>query len=84
MYAVVQVGYALYSIGKTEYEAITVAQQWMADPDTPVHDYTPAACVGDMVVIPCTQELFDAVERDDLVDVPWDIADGVAFLYEEE
>jgi hypothetical protein len=84
MYAVVKIGYELYSVGKTEREAITIAKQWMDDPDTPVKDYTPAACAGSIVVIPCTQALVDAVESDLFVDVPFDIIDGVADLYEEE
>lgn len=59
MFAVYQQGFAIFGVGETEQAALVDAQEWA---DGPISLGTPGV-PGDMVVMPCTDDLAEMVPR---------------------
>ena len=81
MYAVIQLGYAIFGTGQTEAEALADARQWVDNPATLDTDIVPVAQAmdGDLVCIECTQKLHDLVQEHG-GDVVYEIRDKIAHI----
>ena len=86
MYAVIQIGNAIYGTGATKEAAISDASQWVEDPELLEYDLEDLyeAVDGDLVLVPCSQALHEHVQAYGAWDVRYDIGeDGVARLTED-
>ena len=61
MYAVIQLGAAIFGIGETDQEALADAAQWLDDGFEIVDSCN--AKEGELICEPCTERLADAVEQ---------------------
>jgi len=84
MYAVIQIGYAVYGIGSTITEAINNANEWM-DGDVEISEFISnnSHAVGDIVVLRCSEALANAIAEKG-GDIAYEITCKEAHLPSEE
>ena len=70
-YAIYKSGYAIFGIGETPDEATTDASAWLDDPEEPleiVTEYGTTGALGEtngtLYLRPCTQRLYEEVQRE--------------------
>lgn len=63
-FCVIQKGYAIFGIGDTEEEAIKDAKVWLERDEEDLKDLPsyPVANIGELTIIPCTDELFGFIQ----------------------
>jgi len=80
MYAVLQIGHAVYGVGETPDDAVRDAAEWLEQPweVVPLRE----AVYGDLVIVPCS-ERFAARYEECGGDFRFEIVDGEAYLPDE-